>query len=253
MRAFLSSHDISLRLTCLYTSQQNGRAERVLRTLNETVRTLLFHASIPPSFWPDALSTATFLLNRRPCRARNNTTPYRILFGQDPDYSLLRTFGCLCYPNTTSTTPNKLSPRSLACVFLGYPVDTKGYRCYDPGSRRVLTSRHVVFDEAVFPFRDSPTAKQQPPASTGLQPDQAIPIPVPVQAPAQNPARRSPAARPARHARRALPPPSPSGPPASPASPATPPPAGSPSAPPPDSSAFPIAGSSDPTVPSPSP
>jgi hypothetical protein len=35
-------------------------------------------------------------------------------------------------------------------MFLGYPASTKGYRCYDPVSHRVLTSRHVYFDELVF-------------------------------------------------------------------------------------------------------
>ena len=33
---FLSSHGISLRLSCPYTSQQNGKAECILRTTNNT-------------------------------------------------------------------------------------------------------------------------------------------------------------------------------------------------------------------------
>lgn len=49
-RAFFATHGIVLRLTCPYTSQQNGRAEHVLRTLNDDIRSLLFQASIPSSF-----------------------------------------------------------------------------------------------------------------------------------------------------------------------------------------------------------
>uniref|UniRef100_R7VYZ5 Uncharacterized protein n=1 Tax=Aegilops tauschii TaxID=37682 RepID=R7VYZ5_AEGTA len=49
-RTFLLHPGIVFRLTCPYTSQQNGRAERVLRTLNDCVRTLLFHANVPPHF-----------------------------------------------------------------------------------------------------------------------------------------------------------------------------------------------------------
>nr|XP_051190882.1 uncharacterized protein LOC127304225 [Lolium perenne] len=48
IRTLLSIHGTIFRLTCPYTSQQNGRAERVLRTLNDCVRTLLFHAHMPP-------------------------------------------------------------------------------------------------------------------------------------------------------------------------------------------------------------
>jgi hypothetical protein len=61
-------------------------------------------------------------------------------------------FGCLYYPNTTATTPHKLAPRSTRCVFLGYPSDHKGYRCYNLSSRRVINSRHVVFVKNEFPF-----------------------------------------------------------------------------------------------------
>jgi hypothetical protein len=48
--------------------------------------------------------------------------------------------------------PHKLAPRSTGCVFLGYSREHKGYRCLDLSTNRVLTSHHVVFDEAFFPF-----------------------------------------------------------------------------------------------------
>ncbi|KAK1646210.1 hypothetical protein QYE76_064015 [Lolium multiflorum] len=111
-----------------------------------------FHASMPPRFWPDALATAT-LVNIRPCRVRWSYTPHQLLYGVPPAYDDLRIFGCRCYPNTAATAAHKLAPRSLPCVFLGYPANTKGYRCYDPVSHRVITSRHVYFDELVFPFQ----------------------------------------------------------------------------------------------------
>ena len=108
IRNLLSTHGTVFRLTCPYTSQQNGRAERILRTLNDCVRTLLFHAYMPPRFWPDALATATLLINLRPCRTRWNFTPHHLLFGSPPSYDGLRIFGCLCYPSIVATTPHKV-------------------------------------------------------------------------------------------------------------------------------------------------
>jgi hypothetical protein len=64
----------------------------------------------------------------------------------------LRVFGCLCYPNLYATTAHKLAPRSTRCVFLGYPREHKGYRCFDLHTRRVIISRHVIFDESIFPY-----------------------------------------------------------------------------------------------------
>lgn len=125
---------------------------------------MLIHSVAPLSFWVEALQMATFLLNRRPCRASSTTTPHELLLGTRPNYDELRVFGCPCYPNITATTPHKLSPRSAWCVFIGYPLDHRGYRCYDIASCRVYTytSRHVVFVEDQFPFRVHATAHPQP-------------------------------------------------------------------------------------------
>jgi hypothetical protein len=129
----------------------------MIRTTNDIVCTLLLQASLPTCFWAESLHTSTYLLNRLPSTACSATTPHHALFGTPPRYDHLRVFGCACYPNTTATAPHKLSPRSTLCVFLGYSPDHKGYRCYDLTSRRVLISRHVVFDESVFPFSTTTT------------------------------------------------------------------------------------------------
>lgn len=141
---------------------------------------MLFHAHVPPQFWPDALATSIYLLNRRPCSPRNHATPYALLFGCAPSYDHLRVFGYRCYPNVASTAQLKLAPCSVASVFLGYPADTKGYRCYNPDTRRVITTRHVHFSEDVFPFKllsgSSPELDQ---AVTPVQDVLLVPVPAP--------------------------------------------------------------------------
>ncbi|GJZ36017.1 ribonuclease H-like domain-containing protein [Tanacetum coccineum] len=81
------------------TSQQNGKSERMVHTLNNLIRTLLIHANLPPTFWVEALNMATYLLNILPSTTIANEIPYTRLYGRDPNYSILRTFGCLCYPH----------------------------------------------------------------------------------------------------------------------------------------------------------
>jgi len=67
-RAFFLTHGVHLRLSCPYTSAQNGKAERIIRSTNNVVRSLLFQASAPPSFWVETLSTSTHLLNLLPTK-----------------------------------------------------------------------------------------------------------------------------------------------------------------------------------------
>lgn len=147
MRDYLVSHGIILRMSCPHTSQQNGKAERVIHTTNDVLRTLLFQASMSPSYWVEALHMATYLLNLQPTKALNFGIPHEALFGTPLDYTNLRVFGCLCYSKLSATAPHKLAPCSTACIFLGYPTHHKGYRCLDISTRRLIISRQVLFDE----------------------------------------------------------------------------------------------------------
>ncbi|GJV81664.1 ribonuclease H-like domain-containing protein [Tanacetum coccineum] len=136
--------------SCPRTSQQNGKSERMVRTINNVICTLLFQAHIPPTFWVEALHMAAYLLNLLPSTAINNDIPCTKLFQKEPDYSRLRTFGCLCYPHLDS--PHKLAPRATPCIFLGYPSYHRGYRCLDLSTNKIILSRHVTFDENQFPM-----------------------------------------------------------------------------------------------------
>ena len=151
-KSYCDQHGIVFRHSCPYTSSQNGKAERMIRSTNDVARSLLFHASLPPSFWVEALHMATYLLNIRPTKTLDFLTPVHRLYNRAPSYTHLRTFGCLCYPNISATMPHKLSPRSTPCLFLGYPPHHRGYRCLDLSSKKIIISRHVTFDESSFPF-----------------------------------------------------------------------------------------------------
>ena len=107
---------------------------------------------MPLKFWDEAFLAATYLINRIPSKVINNSTPLELLFGQKPDYSFLRIFGCECWPNLRPYNSRKLQFRSKQCAFLGYSNLHKGFKCLDISTGRVYISRDVVFDEGVFPF-----------------------------------------------------------------------------------------------------
>nr|GEX48100.1 ribonuclease H-like domain-containing protein [Tanacetum cinerariifolium] len=131
---------------------QCDHSERMLRTINNLIRTLLFQAHIPPSYWVEALNMTAYLLNILPSTAINNEIPFTKLYNQTPTYKHLRVFGYICYPHVDVS--HKLESRSTACIFLGYPADHRGYRCLDLASNKIIISIHVRFDEDVFPFEN---------------------------------------------------------------------------------------------------
>ena len=142
-------------ISCPYTPQQNGLAERKHRHITELGLAMMFQSRVPQYLWVEAFFTASFLGNLLPSSVLpNNKSPYELLMGKPPIYTSLRVFGSACYPYLRPYTKNKFDPRSLLCVFLGYNEKYKGYRCLYPPTGKVYICRHVLFDELHFPFQN---------------------------------------------------------------------------------------------------
>lgn len=138
-------------------------------------RALAFQSGVPLSLWGDCVLTAVFLINRTPSQVLYNKTPHEILTGKAPEYSQLRSFGCLCYASTSLKHRHKFDPRSKACVFLGYPSGYKGYKLMDLESNRIFISRNVLFHEDIFPLRSKASDLQQFPTSKLTPKDTSTP------------------------------------------------------------------------------
>ncbi|CAI7754476.1 unnamed protein product [Closterium sp. NIES-54] len=93
---FVDGKGIVYDLTCPYTLQQNGMAEREMRAVVESVRTMLLHMGVQHHWWHLALRQAVWVCN---CLERSTLpprmTPYQLLHGTKPDLSLARVWGLL--------------------------------------------------------------------------------------------------------------------------------------------------------------
>ncbi|GMI67117.1 hypothetical protein HRI_000381000 [Hibiscus trionum] len=164
LSSILHSKGIQLRVTCPYTSAQNGVIERKHRHIIDTTLTLLANASVPFQYWSFAALSAVYLINRLPSDNLGAVSPHEKLYGKKPDYQFLRVFGSQCFPCLRDYNRHKFEYRTKPCVFLGYSPKYRGYQCMD-SSGRVYVSRNVRFNETVFPFA-SPTSPTTTPYYT---------------------------------------------------------------------------------------
>jgi len=67
--------------------------------------------------------------------------------------SHFRVFGCIAYVHVHDEKRSKLDPKAKKCIFIGYSLEQKGYRCSNPSTQKLQVSRDVVFDEMVSWYR----------------------------------------------------------------------------------------------------
>ncbi|CAI7776797.1 unnamed protein product [Closterium sp. NIES-54] len=118
------------------------------------------HSSeFPPTTAP--LQNLHMDLNLWPRVSLPETSPTLHLTGQVGDASVFWVRGALSL--VRDTTASKLSPRTLRCIFLGFPTDAPPWQFYHPSLRRVFSSHDVTFDESVYYYKLHPHASHSVP------------------------------------------------------------------------------------------
>jgi hypothetical protein len=135
--------------SCSYSPHQNGVVERKNRHITEIARAMLNEKNLPNYFWAEAIATTIYIMNRTPTVVVHGMTPEEKFIGKDPDVSHLRVFGCIAYVHVPNEKRSKLDPKAEKCIFIGYSLEQKGYRCFNPSTWKLQVSRDVVFDEMV--------------------------------------------------------------------------------------------------------
>ena len=83
---FCKERGIVRHMTCAYTPQQNGVAERMNRTILEKVRSMLSDSGLPRMFWAEATQTAVTLINKTPSSTIKFEIPDKKWTGRSPVY-----------------------------------------------------------------------------------------------------------------------------------------------------------------------
>ena len=128
VKIFFAANGMVHQTSCVDRPQQNGIVERKHKHILQIARALRFHAELPLHFWGDSVLTAVHLIKRLPTPVLSNKAPYEVLLNKLPKYKHLRVFGCLVFALNPARVKDKLMPKGVPCVFLGYPHTQKGYK-----------------------------------------------------------------------------------------------------------------------------
>ena len=122
-------------------------AERKNRLIVEMALCMLKGQHLGNELWAAAVQTTIYILNRSPTRVVQGMTPEEAWSGRKPQVNHFKIFGSTAYALVPEKTRHKLDDKSTKCIFIGYSTETKGYKLYDPTSKKIIVSRDVVFDE----------------------------------------------------------------------------------------------------------
>ncbi|CAI7835024.1 unnamed protein product, partial [Closterium sp. NIES-54] len=164
LREFCRGEGILKSFTLPDSPQQNGIAERRIGLVMDVARTSMIHAAAPHFLLPFAVQYAAHQLNLWPRVSLPETSPTLRWTGEVGNASVFQVWGSPAFVRDPSA--DKLSPRAIPCVFLGFVPDAPGWQFYHPTSRRVLPSQDVTFHESVpfyrlFPYHSTPPPPPQ--------------------------------------------------------------------------------------------
>nr|GEV41275.1 retrotransposon protein, putative, Ty1-copia subclass [Tanacetum cinerariifolium] len=111
----------------------------------------------PYSPQQNAILTATYLLNKIH-RKEKEETPYELWMGRKPSYKYLRVWGCLAKVVVPTPKAQKIRPKYVDCIFIGYAKNSSSYRFIVHDSKNpdiqkntVMESKNASFFENIFP------------------------------------------------------------------------------------------------------
>lgn len=107
---------------------------------------MLAKSGLSRELWAEAASTQVYTQNLLPTSRHPGTVPKELLTGRRQRVDHLRPWGCLAWAKVPKElVKSKLDPRSVKAQLVGYA--NSGYQLYEPGTRSIVTSWDVIFEE----------------------------------------------------------------------------------------------------------
>ena len=90
---------------------------------------------------------AVYLINRCMTEGVHHISPDEKYFGTKPDLSHWKVFGSIAFVHVPDEKRRNLDPKSEKMIFVGYSIERKGYKYFNPITGQSRVNRDLVFDE----------------------------------------------------------------------------------------------------------
>ena len=151
LETWLTEHGILHQKIPARSPQSNGISERMNRTVQDRARSMLVSAGLGGGFWVESLQAASYIRNRGPV-AGLSMTPDELWSGIKPTVKHLRAYGSKAYVSLEKPKrKGKMGVTKWEGVIVGYPIDSVGYRVWDPVRGKIFNVGVPHVDESVQP------------------------------------------------------------------------------------------------------
>ena len=147
---FFKELSVNILTSIPHMHQQNGHAERFIRTIMDKSQAIRLESCAPQSWWEFSVNCAIHVYNRTSIQCHNWKTLVELLEHTKPDVTHLHVFGCSVYILPEEVCHNKLNPKSELMTFIGYPRGVKGYLFMRSLNNVLFTAIQALFDETLF-------------------------------------------------------------------------------------------------------
>jgi hypothetical protein len=90
---------------------------------------------------------ACYLVNGSPSSKLDDKTPQEVWNDKKRSLTHLKVFYCEDHVHVPKENKSKLDMKVENCIFIGYKYGLKGYKLWNPETKKVVYSRDVVFRE----------------------------------------------------------------------------------------------------------
>ncbi len=168
LNGYLQDKGIVKETTMAHTPQQNGVAERMMRTIKEAAGAMLTGAGMSEGYGGLAAECAMWLRNRLPSQSLNTKkTPFEEFYGRKPSLIDTHPFGSISFvytPKADRKANRLITPHGQKGRLVGYSETSKGWKILIDGTTNTIKeSRDVKFWDKEIEIESISTRKAKRP------------------------------------------------------------------------------------------